>query len=60
MQTSAVLFSAAWPGEKAIASAAAQRVRVAIATLRKMGLRDQLVTTPEGYGLAKTVSLVRV
>ena len=57
---SAALFTAAWPGEKAIATAAAHRVRVAIATLRKMGLRDLLVTTPDGYGLASGVTIVRV
>ncbi|OJY16368.1 MAG: hypothetical protein BGO98_30255 [Myxococcales bacterium 68-20] len=55
----ATLFSAAWPGEKAIASAAAHRVRVAVATLRKMGLRDCLVTTPEGYALTPALELVR-
>lgn len=53
------LFAAAWPGEKALASAAAHRVRVAIATLRKMGLRDTLVTTPEGYSFSASVPLVR-
>jgi len=55
----ATLFSAAWPGEKAIASAAAHRVRVAVATLRKMGLRDCLVTTPEGYALTPALDLIR-
>lgn len=55
----AELFAAAWPGEKAIASAAAHRVRVAIATLRKMGLRDALVTTPDGYAFSASVPLVR-
>jgi hypothetical protein len=54
------LFAAAWPGEKAIAHAAAHRVRVAIATLRKMGLRDALITTPDGYRLAATVDLLRI
>jgi predicted ATPase len=55
----ATLFGVAWPGEKALASAAAHRVRVAVATLRKMGLRDALVTTPDGYGLSADVELVR-
>lgn len=54
----AALFAAAWPGEKAIASAAAHRVRVAIATLRKMGLRDVVVTTPDGYALAPELTVV--
>src|SRR5204862_2444132 len=34
MLPSSALFTSAWPGEKAIASAAAHRVRVAVATLR--------------------------
>jgi hypothetical protein len=58
--SAAALFAAAWPGERAIASAAAHRVRVAVATLRKMGLRDLLVTTPEGYSLAFDRPLMRV
>jgi hypothetical protein len=55
----APLFAAAWPGEKAIASAAAHRVRVAVATLRKMGLRDLIVTTPDGYAIAAHQHVVR-
>jgi hypothetical protein len=53
------LFAAAWPGEKAIASAASHRVRVAVATLRKMGLRDLLVTQADGYALDANVGVVR-
>ena len=55
------LFAAAWPGEKAIASAAAHRVRVAVATLRKLGLRDAIVTLDGGggYALAAELRLVR-
>jgi hypothetical protein len=57
----ATLFAAAWPGEKAIASAAAHRVRVAVATLRKMGLRDAIVTLDGGggYALATELQVVR-
>lgn len=58
--TSSALFAAAWPGEKAMASAAAHRVRVAIATLRKMGLRDLITTTPDGYTLVRGIKVVRV
>jgi hypothetical protein len=54
------LFAAAWPGERAIASAAAHRVRVGIATLRKMGLRDSVVTTPTGYALRADAQLMRL
>jgi predicted ATPase len=56
---SSSLFTAAWPGEKALASAAAHRVRVAVATLRKMGLRDAIVTLPDGYALSPDVRVVR-
>jgi tetratricopeptide (TPR) repeat protein len=56
---SASLFAAAWPGEKAIASAAAHRVRVAVATLRKMGLRDAITTLPDGYALSPELRVVR-
>ncbi len=53
----AALFAAAWPGEKAIASAAAHRVRVAVATLRKLGLRDAIVTQEGGGGWALRADL---
>lgn len=58
--SSAALFAAAWPGERALASAGTHRVRVALASLRKMGLRELLVTTPDGYLLATATPLVRV
>jgi len=45
------LRDAAWPGERMQASAAAHRVRVALSTLRKLGLRDQLLSTQDGYAL---------
>ncbi len=47
----AALTSAGWPNERILADAAATRVRVAIATLRKLGLRDVLVTRDDGYRL---------
>lgn len=43
------LLEAGWPGEKMRADAGAHRVRVAISTLRKMGLRDVLRTEEAGY-----------
>lgn len=43
------LLAAGWPGEKMRADAGAHRVRVAISTLRKMGLRDVLRTEEAGY-----------
>ena len=58
--TSSELVAAGWPGEKVIATAGAHRVRVAIATLRKLGLKDAIVTTADGYTLASNITVVRV
>jgi len=44
-----IVQDAGWPGERILAAAGAHRVRVAISTLRKLGLRDALRTTPDGY-----------
>jgi hypothetical protein len=38
-----------WPGERVLVDAASTRVRVAIATLRQLGLRSHLLTSDEGY-----------
>lgn len=43
------LLEAGWPGERVIPSAGAHRVRVAVSTLRKLGLRSVLLTVDEGY-----------
>ncbi|MDC0744750.1 ATP-binding protein [Polyangium mundeleinium] len=43
------IIRAGWPGERIGADAAANRVRVALATLRKLGLRDVLMTGQGGY-----------
>lgn len=43
------LLEAGWPGERVIPSAGAHRVRVAVSTLRKLGLRSVLCTVDEGY-----------
>ncbi|MFO0587501.1 MAG: hypothetical protein U0441_08175 [Polyangiaceae bacterium] len=53
------LLAAAWPGERVLPEAAAHRVRVAISTLRKMGLRDLLRTSEDGYLLAGDIVTVR-
>ncbi len=45
------LASVGWPGERILPGAAATRVRVAVATLRRLGLRDLLLTTADGYRL---------
>lgn len=43
------LFAEAWPGERALPAAAKARVQVAVSTLRKLGLREALVTRDDGY-----------
>lgn len=56
---SGTLFAAGWPGERAVQNAATNRVRVAIATLRKLGLREAVVTEPGGYRLAPALRVER-
>jgi hypothetical protein len=53
------LLAAGWPGERMRADAGAHRVRVAISTLRKMGLRDVLRTEEDGYRLDPCFEVVR-
>lgn len=53
------LLEAGWPGEKMRADAGAHRVRVAISTLRKMGLADALRTNETGYLLAPELPIER-
>jgi predicted ATPase len=43
------IVAAAWPGERIGSRAAQNRVRVALATLRKVGLRGAIVTGRGGY-----------
>lgn len=45
------LFQAGWPGEKALPKAQKNRVRVAVSTLRSLGLRDVLVSEGHRYRL---------
>jgi predicted ATPase len=42
------IFAASWPGERAGAAAAANRVHVAMSTLRSLGLRSLIVRNGEG------------
>jgi hypothetical protein len=51
------LIRAGWPGEKIQAEAALNRVHVALTTLRKLGLRDLLVTADGGYMLDPAVPI---
>jgi len=43
------LLAYAWPGERMTADAAANRMKVALSTLRKLGLRSLIQRTDEGY-----------
>jgi hypothetical protein len=43
------LLSAGWPEERLHPDAASKRLRVAINTLRSLGLRDVLLTRDDGY-----------
>lgn len=43
------LVAAGWPNERIADRAARNRLRVALATLRKVGLRDVLITKDGGY-----------
>ncbi len=52
------LLSAGWPGEKVLPGAGAARVRVALSTLRRLGLRG-LSTGTDGWLLDPRVPLVR-
>jgi hypothetical protein len=54
------LSSAGWPNELILAEAAGTRVRVAVATLRKLGLRDVLLTRDDGYRLDPELRVERV
>ncbi|MBK8172320.1 MAG: helix-turn-helix domain-containing protein [Sandaracinaceae bacterium] len=49
--TIAELFEAGWPNDRASESALLTRLRVAVATLRQMGLDENLVTHANGYSL---------
>lgn len=45
------LVAQAWPGERMLPAAAGNRLRVAIATLRKLGLSEAIKTNRSGYFL---------
>lgn len=49
------LVAAGWPGEKLLADSGANRVYVAIATLRRQGLRDVIERREGGYRIAVDV-----
>ncbi|MEZ4320262.1 MAG: hypothetical protein R3F61_22475 [Myxococcota bacterium] len=54
------LVEAGWPGERIVPSAGASRVYTAIATLRRIGLKDLIQKKGKGYLLRPDVVVVRV
>lgn len=54
------LFEEGWPGESIDVGAARNRTRVALARLRKLGLRTVLERVPEGVRLVPLVRIHRV
>lgn len=53
----AQLVAAGWPGETLVGSSGPDRLYVVLSTLRSLGLRDCLVRTATGYGLAPHVAV---
>jgi len=51
------LLARGWPDERVLVEAGATRVRVAVATLRKLGLARVLVTRDDGYLLSESVDI---
>lgn len=56
----AELIEAGWPGERILEAAATQRLRVALSTLRKLGLEPLIRTLDDGYALGSDVPVARV
>jgi predicted ATPase len=54
------LIAAGWPGERMLSKAGATRVYTAIASLRRLGLRDLLLRDDHGYLLRPDVPISRV
>lgn len=51
------LVAGGWPGEKIRAEAAINRIHVALSTLRRLGLRDVLLTVEHGYALDPAIAV---
>ena len=54
------LLAAGWPGERVLRDAGASRVYVALGTLRKLGLRDVIISRDGGYYLDPRVEVLVV
>ena len=52
------IIRAGWPGEKLIPHSATTRAYVAISTLRRLGLKDALVSRDGGYLVLSSVPIV--
>lgn len=57
--TVATLLDAGWPGERVDPEAGANRVYVAVSTLRRMGLRSVIERFDQGYRLVPSVRVTR-
>lgn len=53
------VIEAGWPGARLVADSGANRVYVAIATLRRLGLRERIERAEGGYRLAPGASIER-
>jgi hypothetical protein len=53
------LVAAAWPGERIAPPAAKNRLHVALATLRRMGLANAIRRDDGGYAFARQLAIVR-
>jgi hypothetical protein len=56
----ATLRESGWPGERMLEAAARQRVRTALATLRRVGLRDVLRSDPRGWFLDPAPTALKI
>ncbi len=53
------LLRAGWPGERPSHESAKNRVHVAISTLRKLGLREMLISQEDGWLLDPSIAIVQ-
>jgi hypothetical protein len=58
--TTAELLAAGWMGERMVRAAAANRLRVAMSTLRKLGLEPILIREAAGYRLDPAAVVVSI
>lgn len=54
------IIKGAWPGERILPQAATNRVRVAVSSLRKAGLKDLIQTLKDGYQLKPSAPVERL